>query len=288
MNPPQDLCCPSSSLQNRRECPLEIKDEIVGLLEGDLRSLGNVRLASKNLSCCSPTLLFRDVSVHSVHRLLHLQSLLSSSFCGGPTQVRTLTIHLDLGNTDFDGMTVHDAVLDVLEHFDRGATAILSLSLPWMISRGGGIWEYTQAHRGIRKFVLSGVYSWITDVAEALSHMEALESLTVNASWKLDQVFAREGAGVPLGLKEIGLSESSLALLLWMCSLENGPTGLDVVRIQVDGVSSHHLSFAYLRPFFRKFGSRIRRLSFWFEDCPDHIYEGMTLSACVSRVRRRA
>ncbi|KAJ3540194.1 hypothetical protein NMY22_g4408 [Coprinellus aureogranulatus] len=260
--------------------PGDVQEVITSALKECPGALRKMSATSADVNFCTRRILFQDISVHSIRRLVHLSSLLSSPFCTIPARARTFELRLaplkDAGRgTGHDSITVGDAIADVLEHF-HDVQVSLFLDLPWLVSRHMD-WGYLRSHSNLRQFVLCGSYPWLQDVADTIPHMHALESLIVDATFKTDLYdhLLENDITFPENLKEISLSPSSLPLLGWMSSLEDGPRELHFVRIKIDGVSWHVAFFTGgLGKFLERYGSTVAHLYFWFEECPDEVYNG--------------
>jgi hypothetical protein len=143
-----------------------------------------------------------------------------------------------------------------------------TLNLPWMISRTLD-WWYVGEHWGnIQTFVLAGTYSWPHELAHTLSHMTSLDRLVVHAAWNLDEwqwAFLPSDITLSPKLKELECSASSLRLLSWMASLDNGPKGLHLIHIKLDGLTTPFTSHC-VTPFFRRYGRSLKHVYLWLEE----------------------
>lgn len=261
--------------------PPEIHHEVVGMLEDFPEALRQLNATSWALNDHARRIQFKTIRVLSVDRLVRLSDLLLSRNCTIPTYVNGLTIEFEpsqVGRTIWHtSMTVMTALATTLDHFQ--VQHFLCLNSHWAISRHLD-WTYLHAHANIRKFVLHGTYTCISDIPRFLSHLRVLESLTLDASFVDEShgayILASNSADYAFlspKLKEISLSPASLVLMRWMCSLEEGPESLHLARIRVDGVGEHSHYFHHISLFLEKYGSRMAHLYVSFDEVWD-LYQG--------------
>ncbi|KAJ3538823.1 hypothetical protein NMY22_g5006 [Coprinellus aureogranulatus] len=271
------------SFQTTLRCPalseklsFDIQEQIAGALHDDDDSLRALSLTSGGLNAASRPFLFRIVAVISAARLRDLDELLfSPQGSTVPRHAEALIVHLpspSSTDSEYEANSIRGSLWNLFHHYHNVKT-LLSLDLPWIISRHGVIWDYMCGYRSLKKFVLRGTYSSFRELIKVLPHLRSLESLVVDAAWKDKGYAPGQMAAISTRLRELALSGSNLALLPWMCSLQTDPQiNLHLLRIKVDGVASHLMAFQSIRPFFEKFGSRVAHFYVWLEECPDSVY----------------
>ncbi|TEB28555.1 hypothetical protein FA13DRAFT_1711839 [Coprinellus micaceus] len=253
--------------------PAEICEEIVDLLENFPDALQHISVASKVFVSRARPILFRHIRVLSFKRMVQMGQLLSSNHCTIPADPSSLEIRFESPfpgrSLGYDYNTVAFALLDAFYYF-RSFQSSISMSLPWVFSRNLD-WTYLHRYSGIRKFVLAGTYPWLADLTQCLCHMNALESLIVDASFKSDATPSippnpSHRATISPRLTEIALSPQSLCLMDWICELKAGPKHLHTMRLKVDNIESHARFFRDLVHFLEKNGGELAHLFVWFEE----------------------